>query len=147
MDKSNGDNLLEWLSSGLPEDQVIRADITMTISRKTDEKSGPADSVVTKARLDHSLVQEQEEADASVDHQPSVPLLLVLYVLSMLGLVGYALARSYFYNASHLWLARLLSRSYSSIACRHRHGPGRLQGRRPVPGHGHRQQRRGDGSL
>ncbi|TIT17709.1 MAG: hypothetical protein E5W70_31575 [Mesorhizobium sp.] len=82
--------------SDLPEDPVIRADIATRISRETDGKNGPDHTVVTKARLDHNLFEEQDEADA-FDREPSVvPLLLVIYVLSMLILAGYALARAYF---------------------------------------------------
>ncbi|MER8608884.1 hypothetical protein NKH48_35425 [Mesorhizobium sp. M1233] len=92
-----GDNLPEWLPSELPEDPVLRADIATRISRSTDGKNAPDDTVVTKARLDHNLFEKQDEADAAFDREPSVvPLLLVLYVLSMLLLVGYALARRYF---------------------------------------------------
>ncbi|MER8422043.1 hypothetical protein NKG60_26420 [Mesorhizobium sp. M1428] len=96
MDKSDGDNLPEWLPGDLPDDRVIRADIATRVSRETYGKNGPDHTVVTKAGLDHNLFEEQEEADASVAHQSSVvPLLLVLYVLSMLVLAGYALARAY----------------------------------------------------
>ncbi|MER8873367.1 hypothetical protein NKI04_26265 [Mesorhizobium sp. M0814] len=97
MHKNHGDNLPEWLPRDLPEDPVIRADIATRISRGTDGKNGPDDTVVTKATLHHNLFEEQDEADAAFDREPSVvPLLLVLYVLSMLILAGYALARSYF---------------------------------------------------
>jgi hypothetical protein len=97
MHQNDGDNLHEWLSSGLPEDPVIRADIATRISRETDGKNASDHTVVTKARLDHNLLQEQDEADAAFDCEPSaVPLLLVLYVLSMLILAGYSLARAYF---------------------------------------------------
>jgi hypothetical protein len=97
MDKNDGDNVPEWFPSRLPEDPVIRADIAKRISRETDGKNGPDGMMITKGRRDHNLVEEQEGTDASFDREPSlVPLLLVLYVLSMLGLAGYALARSYF---------------------------------------------------
>ncbi|WP_292665447.1 hypothetical protein, partial [Mesorhizobium sp.] len=49
MHKNRGDNLPEWLPSELPEDPVIRADIATRISRGTDGKNGPDDTVVTKA--------------------------------------------------------------------------------------------------
>lgn len=96
MHKNDGDNLAEWLPSDLPEDPVIRADSVTRISRGTDGKNGPDDTVVTKARLHHNLLKEQDKADAAVDSEPSMlPSLLVLYVLSMLILAGYALARAY----------------------------------------------------
>lgn len=96
MHKNDGDNLHEWLSSDLPEDPVIRADIATRISRETTEKNGPDHTVVT-ARLDHYPFEEQDEADAAFDREPSVvPVLLVVCVLSMLGLAVYALAGWYF---------------------------------------------------
>ncbi|MGX9573851.1 hypothetical protein [Mesorhizobium sp. f-mel] len=95
MGKNDGDNLPEWFPGNLPEDPVIRADIAKRISRETDSKIGP--DVVTKARQDRNLVEELEKADAALDSQRSVvPLFLVVYVLSMLGLAVYALAGWYF---------------------------------------------------
>ncbi|TIM39872.1 hypothetical protein [Mesorhizobium sp.] len=100
MDKNDGDNLPEGFPGNLPEDPVILADITKRISREIDGKIGPDGLAVTEARRDRNLV-EWEEADAALDSQSSVvPFFLVLYVLSMLGLVGYAIARWYF-----LWRA------------------------------------------
>ncbi|RWO77991.1 MAG: hypothetical protein EOS18_20225 [Mesorhizobium sp.] len=96
MDKNDGDNLPEWFPGDLPEDPVIRADIAKRISRETESKIGPHGLVVTKARRDRNLVEELEETDAALDSQPSVvPFFLVLYALSMLGLVGYAIASWY----------------------------------------------------
>ncbi|WP_287286354.1 hypothetical protein, partial [Mesorhizobium sp.] len=64
-------------------------------------KIGPDGLAVTEARRDRNLVGEWEEADATLDSQPSVvPFFLVLYALTMLGLAGYAIARWYF-----LWRA------------------------------------------
>ncbi|MCF6121525.1 MAG: hypothetical protein EOS07_09740 [Mesorhizobium sp.] len=101
MDKNDGDNLPEGFRGNLPEDPVILADIKKRISREIDGKIGPDGLAVTKAGRDRNLVEEWEEADAALDSQPSVvPFFLVLYVLSMLGLVGYAIARWYF-----LWRA------------------------------------------
>ncbi|ESZ04464.1 hypothetical protein X737_36870 [Mesorhizobium sp. L48C026A00] len=52
--------------------------------------------VVRKARRDRNLLEELEKGDAALDSQPSVvPLLLVLYVLSMLGFAAYAIAGWY----------------------------------------------------
>ncbi|TIL30539.1 hypothetical protein [Mesorhizobium sp.] len=100
MDKNDGDNLPEGFPGNLPEDPVILADITKRISREIDGKIGPDGLAVTEARRDRNL-EEWEEADAALDSQSSVvPFFLVLYVLSMLGLVGYAIARWYF-----LWRA------------------------------------------
>lgn len=101
MDKNDGDNLPEGFPGNLPEDPLILADITKRISREIDGKIGPDGLAVTEARRDRNLVGEWEEDDAALDNQPStVPFFLVLYVLSMLGLVGYAIARWYF-----LWRA------------------------------------------
>ncbi|CAH2397529.1 hypothetical protein [Mesorhizobium ventifaucium] len=97
MDKNDGDNPPEWFPGNLPDDPVIRADIAKRISRETESKIGPNGLVVTKARRDRNLVEELEKADPALDSQPSVvPLFLVLYALSMLGLAGYALAGWYF---------------------------------------------------
>ncbi|WP_376705462.1 hypothetical protein RQ479_13510 [Mesorhizobium sp. ISC25] len=38
-----------------------------------DGRNGPDDTVVTKARLDHNLSEEQDEADAAFDHEASWP--------------------------------------------------------------------------
>ncbi|WP_077379299.1 hypothetical protein [Mesorhizobium prunaredense] len=96
MDKNDGDNPPEWFPSSLPKDPVIRADIAKRISRETDGKIGPDDLVVTKARRDRNLFEELENPDAALDSQPSVvPLFLVLYMLSILGLAAYALASWY----------------------------------------------------
>ncbi|CAH2405683.1 hypothetical protein [Mesorhizobium escarrei] len=101
MDKNDGDNLPEGFPGNLPDDPVIRADIAKRISRETDGKIRADSLAVTEARRDRNLVEEWEKADAALDSQPSVvPFSLVLYVLSMLGLAGYALARWYF-----LWRA------------------------------------------
>ncbi|MER8929464.1 hypothetical protein [Mesorhizobium sp. M0220] len=96
MGKNDGDNLPEWFPGNLPEDPVIRADIAKRISRETDGQIGPDGLVVRKARRDRNLLEELEKGDAALDSQPSVvPLLLVLYVLSMLGFAAYAIAGWY----------------------------------------------------
>ncbi|TIL29374.1 hypothetical protein [Mesorhizobium sp.] len=96
MDKNEGDNIPEGFPGNLPEDPVILADITQRISREIDGKIGPDGLAVTQARRDRNLVEEWEEADPALNSQPSVvPLFLVLYALSMLGLAAYALASWY----------------------------------------------------
>ncbi|TIP83280.1 MAG: hypothetical protein E5X60_32655 [Mesorhizobium sp.] len=96
MDKNDGDYPPERFPGNLPEGLVIRAEIAKRISRETDGK-GLDGLVVTEAWRDRNLVEEWEEADAVLNSQPSVvPLFLVLYALSMLGLAAYAALASWY---------------------------------------------------